>query len=272
MTNTEFKPCGYEYITGLIREAIEDESRTAVVTGIWEISEAVRLPSNFTLILQDCHLRLADGCYSNFFVNEHHDTDIGKTTDGTDRNISVIGKGEAILDGGEPNGLHEKVPPEQRPAPIWKNNMILFTNVDGFKVSNISCRNQRWWALNFVYCSNGYIGDIDFCANDSAIDEDGNVLQTYNYMELAEEEGDIVTITLPSSNKKMAIQYYAIDVAGNDITTMPDEAVATSFMITTNAWIRYINNRNAVAGTVCAAVVIVAASGAGVFFRRRRKA
>ena len=104
------------------------------------------------------------------------------------------------------------------------------------------------------------------------IDEDGNVLQTYNYMELAEEEGDIVTITLPSSNKKMAIQYYAIDVAGNDITTMPDEAVATSFMITTNAWIRYINNRNAVAGTVCAAVVIVAASGAGVFFRRRRKA
>ncbi len=104
------------------------------------------------------------------------------------------------------------------------------------------------------------------------VDEDGNVLQTYNYMELAEEEGDIVTITLPSSNKKMSIQYYALDVAGNDITTMPDEAVATSFMITTNTWIRYINNRKAVAGTVCAAVVIVVAAGAGIFFRRRRKA
>ncbi|MBQ6788439.1 MAG: hypothetical protein IJO85_12065 [Lachnospiraceae bacterium] len=102
------------------------------------------------------------------------------------------------------------------------------------------------------------------------VDEDGNALQTYNYMELAEEEGDIVTITLPSSNKKMSIQYYALDVAGNDITTMPDEAVATSFMITTNAWIRYINNKKAVAGTVCVAVLIVVASAAGVFFRRRK--
>ena len=102
------------------------------------------------------------------------------------------------------------------------------------------------------------------------VDEDGNALQTYNYMELAEEEGDIVTITLPSSNKKMSIQYYALDVAGNDITTMPDEAVATSFMITTNAWIRYINNKKAVAGTVCVAVLIVVALAAGVFFRRRK--
>lgn len=104
------------------------------------------------------------------------------------------------------------------------------------------------------------------------VDEDRNVIQTYNYMELAEEEGEIVTITLPSSNKKMSIQYYALDVAGNDIATMQDEAVATSFMITTNAWIRYINNQKAVAGTICVAVVVVVAVGAGVFFRRRRKA
>lgn len=47
--------------------------------------------------------------------------------------------------------------------------------MDGFQISGISCRNQRWWALNFVYCANGYLGNIDFCANDTGIDPEGNV-------------------------------------------------------------------------------------------------
>ena len=165
---------GYEYVTSKINEAIENESRTAVISGGWVINRAIRLPSNFTLVLQDCHLRMADGCYSNMFVNENHGTEIGRTIAGTDRNISIIGRGEAILDGGKYNGLSEKNHSKDGMPPIWKNNLLLFTNVDGFKISDISCHNQRWWALNFVYCSNGYIGNVDFCANDTAIDADGN--------------------------------------------------------------------------------------------------
>ena len=169
-----FNTNGYEYITSKIDEAIQNESRTATIGGDWEIAQAIRLPSNFTLILQDCHLRMADGCYSNMFVNENHDTEIGRTVDGTDRNISIIGRGEAILDGGKYNGLSEKNQLKDGMPPIWKNNLLLFTNVNGFKISGLSCRNQRWWALNFIYCSNGYLGNIDFCANDIAIDENGN--------------------------------------------------------------------------------------------------
>ena len=175
MNNKSFNKSGTEYINSLIKEAIENETRTATVTGAHEIAEAVRIPSNFTLILEDCHLRLKDGTYTNVFVNEHHDTDLGRTINGTDRNISIIGRGEAIIDGGEFNGLGEKVPIDERPAPIWKNNLILFTNVDGFKISGISCINQRWWATNFVFCRNGYIGNIDFCSNDTCLDKNGNV-------------------------------------------------------------------------------------------------
>jgi hypothetical protein len=127
------------------------------------------------LILEDAHLRMADGVYSNMFVNDHHGTDIGNTVDGTDRNINLIGRGIAILDGGKYNGLSEKNHSKDGLPPIWKNNLLLFTNVDGFKISGISCNNQRWWALNFIYCANGYIGNIDFCSNDTAIDENGNV-------------------------------------------------------------------------------------------------
>ena len=172
----DFKKGGAEYIRTCIEEAVQSGRRCATVTGEWEIAEAVRLPSNFTLILENCHLRLADGCYANVFVNEHNETEIGKTIAGTDRNISIIGHGKAVLDGGEYNGLGERVPFAKRPAPLYKNHLILFTNVDGFKISGLQCVNQRYWATNFVYCRNGYIGDMDFCSDDRWVDKDGNLV------------------------------------------------------------------------------------------------
>ena len=172
-----FQKHGSEHINSLLQAAIQNGSHTATVSGYWEIDTAIRLPSNFTLILQDCHLRMADGCFSNMFINEHHGTKIGRTVDGTDRNISLIGKGFAILDGGRYNGLSESTQQKNGFPPIWKNNLVLFTNTDGFRIDGIHCRNQRWWALNFIYCAHGYIGNIDFCANDTAIDKEGNVYQ-----------------------------------------------------------------------------------------------
>ena len=162
MQNTIFSKGGTAHITHLIHEAIQNGSRAATVSGNWEIESEIRLPSDFTLTLSDAHLCMADGVYSNLFVNEHHGTEIGRTPDGTDRNIRIIGKGKAILDGGVYNGLSEKNHSQNGLPPIWKNNLLLFTNVDGFHISGISCHNQRWWALNFVYCSNGYLGNLDF--------------------------------------------------------------------------------------------------------------
>ena len=174
MCEKKFLSDGYNYVTTAIEEAIKNETRTATISGNWNVERAIRLPSNFTLILNDCHLRMADGCYSNIFVNQNHGTDIGKTAAGADRNINIIGRGEAVLDGGKYNGLSEKTQLKDGLPPVWKNNIILFTNVDGFKIEGIACRNQRWWALNFVYCANGYIGNIDICANDTMVDENGN--------------------------------------------------------------------------------------------------
>lgn len=191
--NQEFLTCGSEYIVEKIQEAVHNGSRNAKISGNWIIDTAIRIPSNFTLILEDCHLKLADGCFSNIFVNENHDTDFGKTVEGTDTNISIIGRGKAILDGGEYNGLSETTHMQNGLPPVWKNNLILFTNVNGFMIKGISCRNQRWWALNFVYCSNGYLGKIDFCANDTAIDAEGNIyhgLKHSKYKEILVKNAD----------------------------------------------------------------------------------
>lgn len=190
---TRFNPNGTEYITGLIAEAVQNGSRKATVRGNFIINSAIRIPSSFTLILENCHLRMADGCFSNLFVNEHHGTDTGKTSEGTDKGISLIGRGKAILDGGEYNGLSEKTQIKNGLPPIWKNNLILFTNVDGFEISGISCRNQRWWALNFIYCSHGHLSNIDFCACDAARDEQGNVyhgLKRSRYSEVLVKNAD----------------------------------------------------------------------------------
>ena len=171
----DFKLGGSAYIQSLVDEAVKSGRRTTVITGNYEIDEAVRLPSNFTIILEDAHLRLGDGTHCNVFVNEHNETETGKTVEGTDRNISIIGRGRAILDGGNMNDVYEKVPYAERVAPLYKNNLILFTNVDGFKVSGLKLINQRWWATNFIYCRNGYIGNLEFCSDDRWRDSEGNI-------------------------------------------------------------------------------------------------
>lgn len=190
---TNFEKGGSAYLSARIREGIENGTRMATVHGCWEIEAAVRLPSHFTLVLEDCHLKMADGVYDNMFVNEHHDTPLGCTVEGTDCNINIIGRGVAILDGGTYNGLSEKTQGQNGLPPIWKNNLILFTNVNGFKISGLSCRRQRWWALNFIYCANGYLGNLDFCADDTGITEKGEVyhgLRREKYCEVMVKNAD----------------------------------------------------------------------------------
>ena len=188
-----FQPNGTEHITKAIAAACAAGERTAVITGNWEITAAVRIPSDFTLVLDGCHLRMADGVYDNLFVNEHHGTAVGKTVDGADRNIQIRGQNGAVLDGGTYNGLSERNAGKDGLPPIWKNNLLLFTNVDGFFVSGLHCRNQRWWALNFVYCRNGTVRDMAFTACDLWLDADGAVhrgLQRDCYEEILVKNAD----------------------------------------------------------------------------------
>lgn len=250
-----FYPDGTKYITDAINAAIKNGERTVTITENLEIDNAIRIPGNFTLILDGCHLRMADGCYSNMFVNEHNDTDIGRSAGGTDRNITITGKNGAILDGGKYNGLSEKTQNKNGLPPIWKNNLILFTNVDDFEISGISCHNQRWWALNFIYCSNGKLHDIDFKACDIAIDENGNEyrgLKREKYWEVLVKNADGIdlrqgchdivienitgfteddSVALTGLNKSIE-RSFAVEGASTDIHDIIIRNVATSAFCT----------------------------------------
>ena len=178
---TGFKKGGADYIDAEIAKAIKNGCRTARITGYWEIDRAVRLPSNITLILENCHLRMADGVFSNMFLNEHYGTEIGRTLEGTDRNINIKGRGMAIIDGGSFNGLTERTANKNGYPSMWNNNPLIFCNVDGFSISDLKVINQRWWALTFIFASNGYVGNIEFCSNDTAIDENGREYHCLDY-------------------------------------------------------------------------------------------
>ena len=69
----------------------------------WVIDEAIRLPSDIEILIDDAHLVLADGCFCNMFVAQG-----GDTAEKALRNITLRGRGHAVLDGGHYNGLSER--------------------------------------------------------------------------------------------------------------------------------------------------------------------
>jgi hypothetical protein len=143
--------------------------RRLVVTGNHMIGETVWLPSRFTLELVGAHLTQVSGTFCNIFRADNAE------------DVVIIGKPGAdgkpsTLDGGEYNGLSEKNANREGRPPIWVNNMILFTNVKRFRVEGLHMTKQRWWAANFVGCSEGTIRNLSFLADHTSITEDGTVL------------------------------------------------------------------------------------------------
>lgn len=131
----------------------------------WVIDKAIELPSDITVLIDNAYMVLADDVYSNMFINENLRKPEGRKMSGIQKNIVIEGQGHAVLDGGNYNGLCEGNSTKDGLPHVSFNNMILFSGVDGFQIKNIKVKNQRWWALDFLYCRNGYIGNIDFEAD-----------------------------------------------------------------------------------------------------------
>lgn len=129
---------------------------------IWEIDETIYLPSHMTVVIDNAHLRMADGVMCRMFCNSEVDSEFGKTQAGEQKNIHIIGIGEALLDGGMPNGLNEFTSRKNGFPRVQENLTIHFHNVDGFSVEHLHIRDQRWWAMEFVFSRHGVISDIEF--------------------------------------------------------------------------------------------------------------
>jgi polygalacturonase len=124
---------------------------------IWLIDRAIVVPSDFTLILNDCLVRLAKGTQDNIITNS------GARTEplSENRNIRIIGQGNAVLSGGLE--AHFDPPGDvagYRTIGILLNETMYFT-IDGIKMEETQA-----WAILADGCAYGRISNIDF--NNSA--------------------------------------------------------------------------------------------------------
>lgn len=131
----------------------------------WRIPVSIKIPSDFTVILDNCYMVQETGAYDNMFTSLYA-WELDKCTklENEQKNIAIIGQGNVILDGGVHNHVLEKTSGKFRQPPLARNNMFLWINVNGLRMENLHIENQRWWAINHVCCRNVTIKDIDFFA------------------------------------------------------------------------------------------------------------
>ena len=158
---------GGSLINRLIKQQLGEGCNELRLNGNYEIEETVMLPSDFTLILDNCYLKMADGTFCQMFINAS-----AGTTDVYDSSIHIVGLGESVLDGGEYNGLSEKNCGKDGRPYIIVNNILTFSKVKKLSVSGLKIINMRWWALNFIACSEGHIHDIAFASDATVIDRE----------------------------------------------------------------------------------------------------
>lgn len=142
---------------------------------VWVIERAILLPSNMTVVLRDAHLRLADGVFDNIFRNENCLTPLGNTMQGEQSNIRILGEGNALLDGGEHNGLCEQMhrdDPEKYPR-LSVNLLIFLHNVRDFTISGLNIIESRWWSICCIFCRFGRISELDFKMHATHENQDG---------------------------------------------------------------------------------------------------
>lgn len=173
---------------------------------IWIISRAIRLYSGSVICLDNCVLRQADGVFDNIFVNSNQGTPLGFTREGRQHDIKIYGRGNALLDGGNHNGITEHTYKLNGGGKwIIYNCMINFLNTERITVENIRITNQRYWSMVFHYCAHTRISNIDYYTPATSTEQDGIDLRTgCNHFTIENITGsigdDVVALTCVRSN------------------------------------------------------------------------
>ena len=139
----------------------------------WIIDKTILLPSDITIILDDCHLTLEEGVYENIFRNKNMYTDISLKPEGKQHGIRITGRGGAVLDGGKGNDLRESTSLKDGRPHVRYNNFVLLHNVYDYVLENFRCINMRWWAINQIACKFGRLSNLSFFNGDIIPNQDG---------------------------------------------------------------------------------------------------
>lgn len=223
-------------------------------SGVWLLDSAVLLPSNITVILDNCTIQLSDSCRDNMFRSDN--VGIGITHPEWNYNISIIGMGHVLLKGADnPRSTGDAyrtltLAPENeknwrvsygsdagksgiKQTGDWRNNLIQIAYVDGILLKNITIENSHAWAISFERSRNAEISDIRF-KNPEYISVKGIQKKVYN------KDG---------INLRHGCKYFRIDnitgINGDDLIALSSLDVApfyhthgdvNSYQVTSTQW------------------------------------
>lgn len=132
---------------------------------LWLIDRAILLPSDFTLILRACTVRLAPGTQDNLIRNAGT---VKEPMEGN-RNIHVLGIGNPVLSGGLEAHFD---PPGDRSG--WRTIGVLLYDVQHFTVDGVTLEETQAWGISVENgCANGRISNIAFNDSNKMPNQDG---------------------------------------------------------------------------------------------------
>lgn len=179
---------------------------------LWLIERAILLPSDFTLVLRDCLLRLAPGTRDNLIRNA------GATKEPMEgnANIRILGLGNAVLSGGLAAHFN---PPGGRGG--WRTIGLLLCGVRHFTIEGLTLEETQAWAVSVENgCACGRIANLAFHNTNKYPNQDGVDIRkgchNINIENLTGETGDdTVALTGLRNEKQTNPGVRTMQVGGN---------------------------------------------------------
>lgn len=170
---------------------------------IWMIDSAILLPSDMTVLLENCTLQLSDQSRDNMFRSDNVGRDITRPV--WNHNIRIIGIGNVLLKGADnPRSTGDGArkltldpvkeaetgnwrvsygtdagKSDRKQTGDWRNIMILMGYVNGFTLKNVSIEGSHCWAVSFERTWHAELTDIRI-DNREEIEIDGKMVAVSN--------------------------------------------------------------------------------------------
>ncbi len=139
----------------------------------WDIGQTIKLPSDMTVELWGCHMRMEDFSCCNMFANSLCHMTETRTAAHEQKNITITGVGDAVLDGGNHNGVLEKTSGKYGNPGIGLNQIFRFINVTGLVIENLHICRQRFYGVCMHFCDHGRVSNLDFYSRELVPNLDG---------------------------------------------------------------------------------------------------
>ncbi len=164
---------------GTVNTVIIPPVNASTGTDLWLIDRAILLPSDMTVVIDNCTIQLSDKARDNWFRSDN--IGLGITEPKWNRNISIVGIGKAMLKGADnprATGDYGRFLTTKsdfrgklsygtdagkegvRQKSDWRNIGILIAQVDGFVLRNVHIKDAHAWAISFERTHHAELSDL----------------------------------------------------------------------------------------------------------------